>query len=62
MEKFKSFTGVAAPMPAQNIDTDKVIPARKLILRSAQPSRVGAYTWWPAARSTATVGCQIQLP
>ncbi len=30
MEKFKSFTGVAAPMPAQNIDTDKVIPARFL--------------------------------
>lgn len=30
MEKFETFTGVAAPMPAQNIDTDKVIPARYL--------------------------------
>jgi len=30
MEKFETFTGVAAPMPAQNIDTDKVIPARFL--------------------------------
>ena len=30
MEKFQTFTGVAAPMPAQNIDTDKVIPARFL--------------------------------
>ncbi|MGZ0187440.1 MAG: 3-isopropylmalate dehydratase small subunit, partial [Alphaproteobacteria bacterium] len=30
MQKFETFTGVAAPMPAQNIDTDKVIPARFL--------------------------------
>lgn len=30
MDKFDTFTGVAAPMPAQNIDTDKVIPARFL--------------------------------
>jgi len=30
MEKFTTFTGVAAPMPSQNIDTDKVIPARFL--------------------------------
>ena len=30
MDKFQTFTGVAAPMPAQNIDTDKVIPARFL--------------------------------
>ncbi len=30
MRKFTTFTGVAAPMPAQNIDTDKVIPARFL--------------------------------
>lgn len=30
MDKFETFTGVAAPMPAQNIDTDKVIPARFL--------------------------------
>ena len=30
MRKFETFTGVAAPMPAQNIDTDKIIPARHL--------------------------------
>ena len=30
MEKFTTLTGVAAPMPMQNIDTDKVIPARFL--------------------------------
>ena len=30
MDKFQTFTCVAAPMPAQNIDTDKVIPARFL--------------------------------
>ena len=30
MKKFETFTGVAAPMPAQNIDTDKIIPARFL--------------------------------
>jgi 3-isopropylmalate/(R)-2-methylmalate dehydratase small subunit len=30
MQKFETFTGVAAPMPAQNIDTDKIIPARFL--------------------------------
>ena len=30
MRKFDTFTGVAAPMPSQNIDTDKIIPARFL--------------------------------
>jgi len=30
MDKFTTLTGVAAPMPMQNIDTDKVIPARFL--------------------------------
>jgi 3-isopropylmalate/(R)-2-methylmalate dehydratase small subunit len=30
MDKFTKLTGVAAPMPMQNIDTDKVIPARFL--------------------------------
>ena len=36
MDKFTTLTGVAAPMPMQNIDTDKVIPARflKTIKRS----------------------------
>ena len=30
MRKFETFTGVAAPMPSPNIDTDKIIPARFL--------------------------------
>ena len=30
MEKFTQLTGVAAPLPAINIDTDKIIPARHL--------------------------------
>ena len=30
MEKFASFSGVAAPMPDHNIDTDRIIPARFL--------------------------------
>jgi 3-isopropylmalate/(R)-2-methylmalate dehydratase small subunit len=30
MEPFTKLTGVAAPMPMQNIDTDKIIPARFL--------------------------------
>ncbi len=30
MEPFTTLTAVAAPMPMQNIDTDKVIPARFL--------------------------------
>lgn len=30
MRKYETFTGVAAPMPAANIDTDKIIPARFL--------------------------------
>ena len=36
MDKFTTLTGVAAPMPMRNIDTDKIIPARflKTILRT----------------------------
>tara|TARA_Y100001960_G_C14172896_1_gene586346 strand:- start:24 stop:467 length:444 start_codon:yes stop_codon:yes gene_type:complete len=30
MDKFKTFSGVAVPMPDQNIDTDRIIPARFL--------------------------------
>jgi len=39
MKKFESFTGVAAPMPAQNIDTDKIIPAR--FLKTIQRAGLG---------------------
>ena len=36
MQKFTTLTGVAAPMPTPNIDTDRIIPARflKTIKRS----------------------------
>ena len=30
MKKFTTFTGIAAPVPAINMDTDKIIPARYL--------------------------------
>jgi len=30
MKKFETFTGIAAPLPAVNVDTDKIIPARFL--------------------------------
>jgi len=30
MDKFQTVTGIAAPLPAINIDTDKIIPARFL--------------------------------
>lgn len=30
MEKFEVLTGVAAPLPMENVDTDKIIPARFL--------------------------------
>ena len=30
MDKFTTLTGVAAPLPMANVDTDKIIPARFL--------------------------------
>ena len=30
MKKFETFTGVAAPLPDHNVDTDRIIPARFL--------------------------------
>lgn len=41
MKKFETFTGVAAPMPAPNIDTDKIIPAR--FLKTIQRAGLGKY-------------------
>ena len=40
MEKFTTVTGVAAPMPAVNIDTDKIIPAR--FLKTIKRTGLGA--------------------
>jgi 3-isopropylmalate/(R)-2-methylmalate dehydratase small subunit len=45
MEKFTTLTGVAAPMPMQNIDTDKVIPAR--FLKTIQRSGLGKHLFDP---------------
>lgn len=39
MEKFTTLTGVAAPMPLVNIDTDMIIP--KLFLKTIQRSGLG---------------------
>jgi len=39
MEKFKKITGVAAPMPMINIDTDMIIP--KLFLKTIKRSGLG---------------------
>ncbi len=39
MEKFQTITGVAAPMPLVNIDTDMIIP--KVFLKSIQRSGFG---------------------
>ena len=41
MEAFTTLTGIAAPMPAANIDTDKIIPAR--FLKSISRSGFGKH-------------------
>ncbi len=40
MEKFTTVTGVAAPLPAVNMDTDKIIPAR--FLKTIKRTGLGA--------------------
>ena len=45
MEPFTKLTGVAAPMPMQNIDTDKVIPAR--FLKTIKRSGLGKHLFDP---------------
>src|SRR3954466_12152462 len=45
MDKFTTLTGVAAPMPLQNIDTDKVIPAR--FLKTIKRSGLGVHLFDP---------------
>jgi 3-isopropylmalate/(R)-2-methylmalate dehydratase small subunit len=41
MEAFTTLTGIAAPMPAANVDTDKIIPAR--FLKSISRSGFGKH-------------------
>lgn len=41
MEKFTTLTGIAAPMPLINIDTDMIIP--KLFLKTIKRSGLGAH-------------------
>ncbi|HHS94286.1 MAG TPA: 3-isopropylmalate dehydratase small subunit [Rhodobacterales bacterium] len=41
MEKFEKFTGVAAPMPLVNIDTDMIIP--KVFLKTIKRSGLGVH-------------------
>jgi 3-isopropylmalate/(R)-2-methylmalate dehydratase small subunit len=45
MDKFTRLTGVAAPMPMQNIDTDKIIPAR--FLKTIKRSGLGVHLFDP---------------
>jgi 3-isopropylmalate/(R)-2-methylmalate dehydratase small subunit len=45
MEKFTTLTGIAAPMPMRNIDTDKVIPAR--FLKTINRSGLGKHLFDP---------------
>ncbi len=45
MEPFTTLTGVAAPMPMQNIDTDKIIPAR--FLKTIKRSGLGVHLFDP---------------
>ncbi len=39
MDKFTVLTGIAAPLPEENIDTDKIIPAR--FLKTTKRSGLG---------------------
>ncbi|MBV9117385.1 MAG: 3-isopropylmalate dehydratase small subunit [Acetobacteraceae bacterium] len=41
MEKFTTLTGVAAPLPMANVDTDKIIPAR--FLKTIKRSGLGVH-------------------
>src|SRR5271166_6059386 len=41
MERFTALTGIAAPLPLANVDTDKIIPAR--FLKTIRRSGLGAH-------------------
>ena len=44
MEKFDSLTAIAAPLPEENIDTDKIIPAR--FLKTTKRSGLGKFAFY----------------
>ena len=44
MDKFTQLTGVAAPLPIENIDTDQIIPAR--FLKTIKRTGLGAGLFW----------------
>ncbi len=45
MEPFTKLTGIAAPLPMQNVDTDKIIPAR--FLKTIKRSGLGVHLFDP---------------
>ena len=45
MERFTALTGIAAPLPLANVDTDKIIPAR--FLKTIKRSGLGAHLFDP---------------
>jgi 3-isopropylmalate/(R)-2-methylmalate dehydratase small subunit len=45
MDKFTVLTGIAAPLPAINVDTDKIIPARHL--KSVERTGFGQFLFEP---------------
>ena len=47
MDKFTTLTGVAAPMPIDNIDTDMIIP--KQYLKTIKRTGLGAGLLWRRA-------------
>ena len=52
MDKFTTLTGVAAPLPLANVDTDKIIPAR--FLKTIKRTGFGKHLFDDAALSTPT--------
>jgi 3-isopropylmalate dehydratase small subunit len=52
MQKFTNLTGVAAPMPIDNVDTDMIIPKQhlKTINRSCGECAIRGERWRPRSR------------
>jgi 3-isopropylmalate dehydratase small subunit len=62
MQKFDQLTGVAAPLPMMNVDTDMIIP--KQFLKTIKRSGLGKNLFDAGALTFIVVGPadQIQLP